>query len=128
MFIAEQILNVFHDVLEERSLFFWKNRANKAPRFSFEIVNIDGKIRFLFVCPREYKTFVTNQFYAHYPHIDIQEREDYLVKKGVYVTDLGLKDLFYVPIKTYSDFSERSERDNIDPCSALTSSLVKQVE
>lgn len=126
VFVAAQILNVLHDTLEKRSVFPWKNAFKKRPTFSFEIVHIEGRIRFFLQCEKEYQSFVSNQFYAQFPNIDITPVDDYLAStEKVIYTPLRLSSLSYAPLKMYTEFKERTEREVIDPYSAVTSALLK---
>jgi hypothetical protein len=119
VFIASQILNILHDALEYGGFF----KKTLRPVFHFEIAAVGGKIRFFLLCEREYVSFIANQFYAQYPSIDIIERTDYIPEK-LWYTQLELHHFTYDPIKIYTEFSEKTETDVVDPFSALTSALV----
>ncbi len=124
VFIAEQILNIIHNTLEEHKWLFSKSYS--APEISFEIANMNWIIRFYFIIDKSYKDLLENQIYAHYPNVEIREAEDYLKKDASrYFWRLELIWQYFLPIKIYSDFSERTEKDNIDPFSSLTAALTK---
>ena len=118
VFIASQILNILHDALEYSHI-----KKPLRPTFHFEIAAVGGKIRFFILCAREYVSFVTNQFYAQYPSIDIIERTDYIPEK-LWYSQMELHHFTYDPIKIYTEFSEKTETDVVDPFSALTSALI----
>ena len=118
VFIASQILNILHDSLEYHHF-----KKTIRPVFHFEIAAVGGKIRFFLLCEREYVSFITNQFYAQYPSIDIIERTDYIPEK-LWYSQMELHHFTYDPIKIYTEFSEKTETDVVDPFSALTSALV----
>lgn len=118
VFIASQILNILHDSLEYHHF-----KKTIRPVFHFEIAAVGGKIRFFLLCDREYVSFITNQFYAQYPSIDIIERTDYIPEK-LWYSQMELHHFTYDPIKIYTEFSEKTETDVVDPFSALTSALI----
>jgi hypothetical protein len=118
VFIASQILNILHDSLEYKHF-----KKTIRPVFHFEIAAVGGKIRFFLLCDREYVSFIANQFYAQYPSIDIIERTDYIPEK-LWYSQMELHHFNYDPIKIYTEFSEKTETDVVDPFSALTSALV----
>ena len=119
VFIASQILNILHDALEYGGIF----KKTLRPTFHFEIAAAGGKIRFFLLCEREYVSFLTNQFYAQYPSIDVIERTDYIPEK-LWYSQMELHHYTYDPIKIYTEFSEKTETDVVDPFSALTSALI----
>lgn len=123
VFMAEQILNIFHNTIEEHKT-FW-NKTYSAPEFSFEMANIGGTIRFFFVVDSAYTEFLENQIYAHYPNIEIRKVEDYIPKSAGYIGKLGLLKSYISPIKIYTDFKEKSEKESVDPFSSITSALQK---
>lgn len=124
VFIAEQILNVLHNTIEEkRVLHFWK-KVSIRPSFSFEIANISGVIRFFFVVEEAYRDLLESQIYAHFPNVEIRERPDYLSETTVaYVGHLESVKDYFNPIRIYTSFKDRTEKEGVDPFSSLTSSL-----
>ncbi len=123
VFMAEQILNIFHNTLEEHKKFFYKTYT--APDFSFEIANISGTIRFFFIVDEEYAEFLENQIYAHYPNVEIHQVDDYIPKGNGFIGKLKLVKPYIFPIKIYTDFKEKSEKESVDPFSSITSALQK---
>lgn len=121
--MAEQILNIFHNTLEEHKKLWGKTYT--APEFSFEIANIGGTIRFFFVVDSVYAEFLENQIYAHYPNIEIRIASDYIEKNTGYVGNLELAKPYIFPIKIYTDFKEKTEKESVDPFSSITSALQK---
>ncbi|EKE26607.1 MAG: hypothetical protein ACD_4C00233G0008 [uncultured bacterium (gcode 4)] len=120
VYIAEQILNIFHNTLEVKKGFFGYRKIT-CPEFSFEIANIKWAIHFFFIINKEYKDLLENQLYAHYPNVEINEVKDYLnTEKTNFVWNLKLLNDYYFPIKTFADFKE-----DIDPFSSITSALNK---
>ena len=119
VFIASQILNILHNSLEYGNII----KRTVRPVFHFEIAAVGGKIRFFLLCERDYVSFITNQFYAQYPSIDIIERTDYFPEK-VWYTSMELHHFTYDPIKIYTEFSEKTEQEVVDPFSAITSALI----
>lgn len=126
VFVAEQILNVLHNTCEKIKRWFFLKDKIISPDFTFEIVNLNWIIRFFFVVWIEYKDLLENQIYAHFPNVEIREVWDYFdTQKNYYYASIGFQNDYIYPIKIYKDFSEKTEKDNIDPFSSITSSLIK---
>jgi hypothetical protein len=123
VFMAEQILNIFHNTIEEQTTFLRKKYS--APEFSFEMANIGGVIRFFFVVNSAYAEFLENQIYSHYPNIEIRTVEEYIPKDQGYIGRLSLTKPYVFPIKIYTDFKEKSEKESVDPFSSITGALQK---
>lgn len=121
VFVAEQILNILHDTLEKVAIGPFKKY--QAPDIAFEIANTKGMIRFFFVVPEEYADLVENQVYAHYPQVEITRVNDYLPDTTPFVCEAELEKDYIKPVKIYTDFKERSEKETVDPLSSLTSVL-----
>lgn len=120
VYIAEQILGIFHNTLEVEKKFFFHKKVT-SPEFSFEIVNDKWSIHFYFIIEKHLRDLFENQIYAHYPNVEIKEVKDYLNNtKKRYFWDLKLFNFYLYPIKTYTDFKE-----DIDPFSSITSALNK---
>ena len=78
------------------------------------------------MCKKEYENFLTNQLYAHFPGIEIFPATEYIsTEDALYVSSLKLDTYPLHPVKIYTEFKEKSEKDAIDPFSALTSALLK---
>ncbi len=123
VFVAEQILNILHDTVETKK--GWFSKSYSAPKFSFEVVHHRGVIRFFFTAPESHADLLENQIYAHYPQVEIVRVEDYLPEGTPFVAEAGLKSEYVKPVKIYSDFKERSEKETVDPLSSITGSLAK---
>lgn len=123
VFVAEQILNILHDTVETKK--GWFSKSHSAPKFSFEVVHFKGTIRFFFTAPESHADLLENQIYAHYPQVEIVRIEDYLPEGVPFVAEAGLKTDYVKPVKIYSDFKERSEKETVDPLSSITGSLAK---
>lgn len=120
VYIAEQVLSIFHNTLEtEKRFFFWEKHTS--PEFSFEIVNNKWYLSFYFIIEKTLRDVFENQIYAHYPNVEIREAKDYLEKTSkIYYGNLKLLRDYIYPIKTYLEFKE-----DIDPFSSITSALNK---
>ncbi len=120
VYIAEQVLNIFHNTLEVEKKYF-KKKIVSAPEFSFEIVNSNWILSFYFIIESHLRDVFENQIYAHYPNVEIREVKDHIEgKKDLYVWKLKESSYYIYPIKTYADFKEE-----IDPFSSITSALNK---
>lgn len=125
VFVAEQILNVLHDTIEVQKGLFGKKEYNSTS-FAFEIAQIKGMIRFFFVVESKYRDLLEGQIYAHYPNVEIREIPDYLPQDTpIHFGEMKLLKGDYLPLKIYTDFKERTEKENIDPFSGITSALSK---
>lgn len=128
VFIAEQIVNIFHDTLEEKSggIFKMFKKTYSAPSVSFEVASVAGVLRFFFSVDAEYADLLEHQIYAHYPQVEISRAKEYLPKnENVFVAETKLDKPHIFPIKIYTDFKERSEKETVDPLSSVTSALSK---
>lgn len=123
VFVAEQILNILHDTLEVKKK--WFSKSFRAPEFSFEVAQSRGVIRFYFTSPESHADLLENQIYAHYPQVEISRVPDYLPESVPFVAEAGLKTDYLKPLKIYSDFKERSEKETVDPLSSITGALAK---
>ncbi len=110
---AEQIFHQLHMLFDnwspqekylEGRVMFW---------LSLEIVSLGGTISFVLRVPKKQRQLVEASFYANYPHIEINEIEDYLAHFD-YDPDDNKYDLFgseftltapqSIPIRTYKEF------------------------
>ncbi|EKE30356.1 MAG: hypothetical protein ACD_2C00001G0006 [uncultured bacterium (gcode 4)] len=120
VYIAEQIINIFHNTLEVEKTFFSK-KITASPEFSFEIVNNKWSLNFYFIIEPQLRDVFENQIYAHYPNVEIREVKDYLNGEWrIWCGKLKSSSDYIYPIKTYADFKE-----DIDPFSSITSALNK---
>jgi hypothetical protein len=63
------------------------------------------------LCENEYKNFLKNQIYAHYPDIEIHEIDDYLKNipdDKIVCSTVGLEKHFLYPIKNFVELQESS--------------------
>ncbi len=110
---AEQIFIQLHQLFDnwtpqekyiEGRLVFW---------LSFEIVSLGGKISYIIRVPTKQKELVEASFYSNFPHIEMNEVQDYLTNFN-YDPDSDKYDLFggemvltqneVIPIRTYREF------------------------
>lgn len=110
---AEQILIQIHQLFDnwtfqekyvEGRLVFW---------VSFEIVSLGGKISFIIRIPTKHRQLIEAAFYANYPHIEMNEVQDYLAnfdydpdsnKYDLFGGEMILTDDVSIPIRTYREF------------------------
>ncbi|MFZ4461447.1 MAG: type IV secretory system conjugative DNA transfer family protein [Patescibacteria group bacterium] len=125
VFVAEQILNILHNTVDEHTHgFFHKHQTHFVP-YGFEIANIAGVIRFFFRAPRTHVNILRNQIYAHFPNVELTEVGEYLPNHSPFISELALAKEYLRPIKIYTEFKDRSEKETVDPLSSLTSALSK---
>ena len=124
VFIAEQILSVLHNTLEEKKFFHFWRRVTVRPEFSFEIAHISGVVRFFFIVEETYRDFLEGQIYAHFPAVEIRECLDYMRPDAkMYAATIGYLKEYYHPIRIYTSFKDRTEKESIDPFSSITSAI-----
>ena len=125
VFVAEQILNILHNTVdEEMHGFFHKHQAHFVP-YSFEMANIAGVIRFFFRAPRSHVNILQNQIYAHFPNVELAEVPEYLPERKPYISEIALAKDYIRPIKIHTEFKDRNEKETVDPLSSLSSALSK---
>lgn len=129
---AEQIFLQLHQLydnftLQERliegKIVFW---------LSLEIVSLGGKISFVIRIPTKQKELVEASFYANYPHIEMNEIQDYLShfdynpdndKYELFGGEMVLTQPEVIPIRTYREFISLKGPDAsekvVDPLSPL---------
>ena len=129
---AEQIFIQLHQLFDnwtfqekyiEGKLVFW---------LSLEIVSLGGKISYVIRIPKKQKELVEASFYANYPHIEMNEIEDYLShfeydpdneKYELFGGEMVLTQPEVVPIRTYREFISLKGPDAsekvVDPLSPL---------
>lgn len=119
--VFEHILTVLHQTLDDKS--FLPFVRQKRPKFSFEIVKQNSRIRFFVICENENADFLKNQIYAHLPECEIEEKYDYIDNidhSKFSFANIKQRSHYLYPIKTSSRFSEEWE---VDPLSPITSAL-----
>lgn len=99
------------------------------PWFSFEIVSIEGTVRFFCWTQPKFRQLIESQFYSQYPGVEIYEVEDYtkdvfLDPKNLFLwgTSFKLKKPDVYPIKTYIDYGldrEQEEEFKVDPMTSV---------
>lgn len=103
---------------------FWKK--NIIPRFEFEIIHKDNRIRFFMHSPEAYAGFLESQLYAHYPDIEISRTEVPIAPHLPLLSQQAeLKENNNKTIKLYGGLKDKTERESIDPISSITSALAK---
>ena len=118
---AEQMLASIHGILRDAQEL--KNNGGIQEHLSFEIVSVNGAIRFYVWAPRILQNFIEGQIYSQYPTVQIYEaKEDYIgtaqLKPVVYSADIDLVDNEALPIKTFDGFE-------VDPLAGITGTLAK---
>jgi flagellar basal body-associated protein FliL len=106
-------------VLSEYSESDWKKWLFGAPRFSFEIVNIDQTIKFWIVCDEEMASVVERQVVAIYNKAFVKrlDKTNFFKENTIaYSQELVLGHRYEVPFKTYM-------LTDGDPLNALTNSM-----
>lgn len=123
VFVAEQVLAVLHDTLDTG----WFSRA---PEFCFELASVAGAIRFFLACPEQHCEFAVQQIYAHFPGVQIEEVPEsyFAVVAPATVAEVSLEKFSYLPLKTYTQFSEKTEENVIDPYASVAAALQRQPE
>ena len=118
---AEQLLASLHGILRDAESL--KNNNGVQEHLSFEIVSVNGAIRFYVWMPRTLQNFVESQIYSQYPTVQIYEaKEDYTQdissKDVVFTTEIDLIENEALPIKTFDGFE-------VDPLAGITGTLAK---
>lgn len=102
---------------------YWKGEYR--PFYSFELVSIEGQVKFLVWCESRRKASIMAPLYAQYPGIEIIERDDYAKSvhydpktMKMWAADWKLTKPDPYPIKTYLDWGlERDPKEEfkVDP-------------
>lgn len=88
--------------------------------FSFEIVSLEGQIKFCIRTLDKYRDLVEAALYAQYPEAQITEIDDYVnilpreypnEEYDVFGSEMVLSNKAYFPIRTYEDFEHQGEKD-----------------
>ncbi|NQV88222.1 MAG: hypothetical protein HQ402_01525 [Parcubacteria group bacterium] len=99
------------------------------PWYSFELVSLEGQVKFYIWTAPKFKNLIEAQIYAQYPTVEIYEVEDYAKKVHVDTASttmwgtyfkLGRADAY--PIKTYVDYGmdkDPKEEFKIDPMTSV---------
>ncbi|MDO4871945.1 MAG: type IV secretion system DNA-binding domain-containing protein [bacterium] len=118
---AEQLLASIHGILRDAQEL--KNNGGVQEHVSFEIVSVNGAIRFYVWTPKILQSFIEGQIYSQYPTVQIYEaKEDYVdtarLKPVIYSAEIDLIDNEALPIKTFDGFE-------VDPLAGITGTLAK---
>lgn len=107
---------------------YWKGKVR--PWFSFELVSIEGQVKFFIWCTKKFRNLVEAQLYAQYPNISIIEAKDYMawmrhpdpVNSPMWATYFKFMKPDVYPIKTYVDYGlheDPKEEFKIDPITSV---------
>lgn len=105
-------------------LSFLRRTVQKPKTFAFEIYLLNNTIHFYITTPREHQTLVTSLLASSYPRSVTAETTDPMLTvakyKHVEVGELVLANSYYLPIKTFKEFTD------VDALSAVIGFLAKQ--
>ncbi len=106
---------------------FWKGSFR--PWFSFELVSIEGQVKFFIWTQPKFRQLIESQIYAQYPGVEIYEADDYTknvfhdpVNKPFWGTTFKLTKADVYPIMTYVDYGldkDPKEEYKIDPMTSI---------
>jgi len=125
----ESVFNGLHQSVGEATWFdkYWSGKTRTW--FSFEIVSIEGNVRFFVWTRAFWKEVIEAQIYAQYPEVEIIEANDYTKmidfnKKEIIIwgADFKLTEPDPYPIKTYIDYGldkDPKEEFKVDPISPM---------
>ncbi|MDP6387765.1 MAG: hypothetical protein QGG63_00580 [Candidatus Pacebacteria bacterium] len=125
----ESVFMGLHQGIGEQTWFdrWWLGKTRTW--YSFEIVSIEGQVRFFIWSRAFFKEMIETQIYAQYPDVEIVEADDYtrmidfdLQKISVWGTDFSLRKPDAYPIKTYIDYGldkDPKEEHKIDPMAPM---------
>ncbi len=119
---AEQLLASLHGILRDETEL--KNNNGVQEHLSFEIVSVNGAIRFYIWMPRTLQNFVEGQIYSQYPTVQIYEAEEDYTKNALdHQKVIGTSEIILIedealPIKTFDGFE-------VDPLAGITGTLAK---
>ena len=96
------------------------------PTLAFEIVALEGTIRFYVTIPRSQRDFLIKQLHAHYPAAQVEEVPSpniFINREGAIVTaTLRLARRYIFPLKTY----KKLESETLNPLTNALSKLGEQ--
>jgi hypothetical protein len=105
-------------------LSLFRRTVQRPKNFAFEIYLLNNTIHFYITTPREHQTLVTSLLSSSYPRSVASETTDPMLiiakQKHVDVGELMLSAPYYLPIKTFKEFSE------VDALSAVIGFLAKK--
>lgn len=126
--IAEMLFSGLHGIQTSPNFVERYFKGKRQEWFSFEIVSINGEVRFLVRTPDYYKDLVESHVYAQYPEAEISQIRDYVdVAPDTYPDDefdffgteymLSKADAY--PIRTYKSFEGPTPETTVDSLAAL---------
>jgi len=121
----ESATQIFASILSAPYVSLFKRLFKTPPVFSFEIFLVNKAIHFYVTAPSEHAQYMTSLIGSSYPVSFIITTDDPLEQitssKNIAIGDMKLAAPYYLPIKTYADFS-------IDPLTSLIGFMAKQSE
>lgn len=122
----ESATQIFASILSAPYVSLFKRIFKTPPVFSFEIFLINKTIYFYVTTPSNQASYITSLISSSYPISFVSLTNDpmqtVLSHKNVALGEMKLNSSYYLPIKTYSDFSD------VDPLSSLIGFMAKQSE
>ncbi|MBL7045106.1 MAG: hypothetical protein ISR98_00695 [Parcubacteria group bacterium] len=125
----ESVFMGIHQGVGESTWFdkYWLGKTRTS--FSFEIVSIEGEIKFFIWTRAFWRDVVEAQIYAQYPEVEVVEADDYtrMIKYdineiAVWGADFKLRKPDPYPIKTYVDYGldkDPKEEYKVDPMAPM---------
>lgn len=111
---------------------YWQGKNQ--PKFSFEIISIDGNIQFLVYTQKVFRDLVEAAIYAQYPDAEITEVEDYVQnyptrfpndEYNLWGTEFVYTNKWQYPIRTYPNFEHSLSQEFKDPLAAIMEIMSK---
>ncbi len=119
----ESATQIYSSLLSAPYVSLFKRLFKKTPVFSFELFLINKTIHFYVTVPSDQAQYITSLIASSYPVSFISPTKDpmstLLSPKNIAIGEMKQNSAYYLPIKTYSDFS-------IDPLVSLLGFLGKQ--
>ena len=131
----ELVLSSFYNASGESNWYSKRWLGKARPKYSLEIVSIDGNVRFFIWARKGLKKLIESSFYSQYPTVEIIEVPDYVryfsweedAKGGLFGVEYKLTKADPIPIKTYKHFhldkAGQKAEEIIDPVSFLVETL-----
>lgn len=121
----ESATQIFASILSAPYVSLFKRIFKTPPIFSFEIFLVNKTIHFYVTVPSEHAQYMTSLISSSYPVSFIISTDDpldqILNSKNIAIGEMKQAGAYYLPIKTYADFS-------IDPLASLIGFMAKQSE
>jgi hypothetical protein len=127
--------NFFASLQGAHSSLTWKETwvlGKYQPRFTFEIVSVDGYIQYYFRCEKRYRDVLEAGIYAQYPDAQIAEAEDWTSlmptdypdqEWDMWGSELTLDKADYFPIRTWLQFEHSLSQELKDPLAVILEQL-----